>query len=353
MKSIRVFSGRSVWVAVLSVMAVEGCNAILGNELREYNAGSGGTAGTIEARAGGAGGAGAGEAGAGEAGAGRAGAPTDGPSMGSDTAGGQASSSHGGSEAAAGAAGAPDSTTTAGQGGSNGGSHADSGGNSGTGGGPDMPPSPLAAPTGLELTFTSETEGTLTWQAVDEATTYTVEIATDADFMVDRISVSDTGTTAQFGGLKADTRYEVRVRANGSHDRTSEWSRTSGITPLDPPKGLTLDVYVSPEGTYIGYEGLLWIEPPDDLQYGTTWHYARGTASATCATGTTLQYQFDANYDSNARKGYTDPGTIDTAYIVRPHGRITFYVKARCVGPNTSKESSEISSCRTHDNTLC
>lgn len=75
MKSIRVFSGRSVWVAVLSVMAVEGCNAILGNELREYNAGSGGTAGTIEARAGGAGGAGAGEAGAGEAGAGRAGAP--------------------------------------------------------------------------------------------------------------------------------------------------------------------------------------------------------------------------------------------------------------------------------------
>lgn len=348
MKPIRVFSDRYALVAVVSVAAVGGCNAVLGNDAREYIAGSGGTAGAF--------GGGTGEAGAGGAGAGEAGAATGGTSTGSDSTGGSTSSSHGGSEAAAGAAGAPDSTTTAGQGGSNGGSHAGGGGNSGTGGGPDTPLGPLAAPTGLEFTFTSETEGTLAWQAVEEATTYTVEIATDADFMVDLSSVSETGTTANFSGLNADTRYEVRVRANGSHDRTSDWSRTSGITPLDPPKGLTLDLYVSPQGTSVGYSDLLWIEPPDDLKNGgdgQKWHYAQGTASATCAPGTTVQYQFDANYDSNARKGYTDFGTPNVAYIVRPAGRVTFYVKARCVGPNTTKESSEISSCRRNDNSAC
>ena len=66
-----------------------------------------------------------------------------------------------------------------------------------------------------------------------------------------------------------------------------------------------------------------------------------------------MQYQFDANYDDNARKGYTDFGTTNAAYIVRPTGRVTFYVKARCVGPNTSNETSEISLCRRNDNSAC
>jgi len=229
--------------------------------------------------------------------------------------------------------------------------------NSGAGGQTETPPSPLAAPTGVAFTPTSETEGTITWQAVDEATTYTIELATDTGFLDNRKSASETGTSTKFSGLKADTLYQVRVRANGSNDRMSAWSRASGTTLLNAPTGLSLDVYVSPQGTSIGYSGLLWIEPPDDLKNGGAgqkWHYARGTASAKCATGTTVQYQFNANYDSDGRKDYTGFATTNEAYIVRPAGRVTFYVQARCVGPNNpSQSTAEISACRRYDDSAC
>jgi len=324
MKPARVLTVKSTLVAVLALVAVDGCNLILGNESRELHAGSGGAVGTAM---GGTFGesttAGAGQAGAEQAGAGQAGA------------------SNSGSDAAP-LGGAPDGTA---------------GDSSGTGGQTETPTGPLLAPTGVAFTPTSETEGTITWQAIDEATTYTVEIATDTGFMENRSSASVTGTTTKFSGLKADTLYQVRVRANGSDDRMSAWARASGTTPLNPPTELNLDLYVSPQGTSIGYSGLLWIEAPDDLKNGGAgqkWHYARGTASAKCAAGTTVQFKFDANYDSDGRKGWTDFGTTNEAYIVRPAARITFYVEARCVGPNNpSKATSEISACRRYDNSAC
>jgi len=310
-------------LAVLALVAVDGCNLILGNELRELDVGSGGTGGSAIGGSFGATTAEAGQTGAGQAGAAHAGA------------------SDGGSDAGP-VGGAPDGTA---------------GENSGTGGQTETPTRPLPAPTGVAFTATSETEGTITWQGVDEATTYTVEIATDTAFMDNRSSASETGTTTKFSGLKADTLYQVRVRANASDERMSPWSRGSGATLLNPPTELTLDLYVSPQGTSIGYSGLLWIEDPDDLKNGGAgqkWHYARGTASAKCAAGTTVQYQFDANYDSAARKGYTGFATTNEAYIVKPTGRITFYVQARCVGPNkTSQATSEISACRRSDNSAC
>jgi hypothetical protein len=312
MKPARVLTVKSTLVAVLTLVAVEGCNLILGNESRELDAGSGGTGmgGTF----------GESTADAGQAGAGQAGASNSGSDAG----------------------GAPDGTA---------------GESSGTGGQTETPTSPLLAPTGVKFTPTSETEGTITWQAIDEAATYTVEIATDTGFMDNRKSASATGTTTKFSGLKADTLYQVRVRANGSYDRMSAWTRASGTTPLNPPTELNLDLYVSPQGTTIGYSGLLWIEPPDDLKNGGAgqmWHYARGTASAKCAAGTTVQYNFNANYDSDKRKPDMGFGTTNKAYIVRPDGRITFYVRALCVGPNNpSEETSEISACRRHDNSAC
>ncbi len=314
MKPARVLTANSTLVAVLALVAVGGCNLILGNESRELHVGSGGAAGTAMGGAFGE----------------------------SSTAGaGQAGASSSGSDAGP-VGGAPDGTA---------------GETSGAGGQSETPSTPLVAPTGVAFTPTSETEGTITWQLVDEATTYTVEIATDTGFMDNRKSASATGTTMKFSGLTADTLYQVRVRANGSYDRMSAWSKASGTTLLNPPTELSLDLYVSPQGTSIGYSGLLWIEAPDDLKNGGAgqkWHYARGTASAKCAAGTTVQYQFDANYDSDARKGYTAFGTPHEAYIVRPTGRITFYVKARCVGPNNpSGATSEISACRRNDNSAC
>ncbi|HYQ02372.1 MAG TPA: fibronectin type III domain-containing protein [Polyangiaceae bacterium] len=324
MKPARVFTVKGTLVVVLALVAVDGCNVILGNESHELDLGSGGRAGTaMGGRSGESTTAEAGQAEAGQAGVGQAGA------------------SNSGSDGAA-LGGAPDGTA---------------GENSGTGGQTETPTTPLLAPTGVAFTPTSETEGTITWQLVDQATSYTVEIATDTGFMDNRRSVSETGTSTKVSGLKADTLYQVRVRANGSHDRMSAWSTASGTTLLNPPTELKLDLYVSPQGTAVGYSGLLWIENPDDLKNGGAgqkWHYARGTASAKCAAGTTVQYQFDANYDSDARKGYTGFGTTNEAYIVRPTGRVTFYVKARCVGPNNpSKATSEISACRRSDDSGC
>jgi hypothetical protein len=322
MKPARVLTVKSTLVAVL-VLVVAGCNLILGNEARELDVGSGGTEGTA-----------------------MGGAFGESSTAGAEQGGQWGKGGRGGQGGAASddvpLGGAPDGT--AGQ-------------NSGTGGEIETPSSPLVAPTGVAFTPTSETEGTITWQAVDEATTYTVELATDTGFMNNRRSASQTGTTTKLSGLQADTLYQVRVRANGSNDRVSAWSGASGTTPLNPPTELSLNLYVSPQGTSIGYAGRLWIEAPDDLQNGGAgqqWHYARGTASAKCAAGTTVQYQFDANYDSNARKGYTGFGTTTEAYITRPTGRITFYVKARCVGPNNpSQVTSEISACRRSDNSAC
>jgi len=324
MKPARVLSVKITLLAVLALVAVDGCNLILGNESRELDVASGGTVG---AAMGGTFGktttAGAGQTDAGQAGVGQAGSSNSGGDGGS-------------------LGGAPDGSAAE---------------NAGTGGQTETPSGPLVPPTGVAFTPTSETEVTITWQAVDEATSYTIELATDTGFMDNRKSASETGTTTKFSGLKADTLYQVRVRANGSYERISAWSTASGTTPLNPPTELKLDVYVSPQGTTVGYSGLLWIEPPDDLKNGGAgqkWHYARGTASAKCAAGTTVQYRFNANYDSDGRKNYTAPGTTNEAYIVRPTGRITFYVMARCVGPSNSfKETSEISACRRYDNTAC
>lgn len=317
MKPARALAARNTSVAVLALVAVEGCNLVLGNDPRVLDVGAGGTAGAALG--------------------GTFSEPTAGASQ-ADA--GQGGVSGGGSDAARG--GASDGTA---------------GANAGAGGQTETPTPPPAAPTGVTFTPSSETEATISWQAVDEATTYTVELATDTAFMNDRRSVSQVETSLKVDGLKADTVYQVRVRANGSDDRTSAWSRASGTTPLNAPTALTLALYVSPQGTSIGYSGLLWIEDPDDLNNGGAdqkWHYARGTASAKCATGATVQYQFDANYDSNARKGYTGFATTTEAYIVRPSGRVTFYVKARCVGPNTtSPMTPEISACRRSDNSAC
>jgi chitodextrinase len=319
MKPARILTAKSTLVAVL-VLVAAGCNLILGNEARELDLGSGGDVGS----------------------GGTEGTPKGG-AVGESTAAGAGQGGQGGA-----------SSDDAPLGGT---PHGTAGENSGTGGETETPSGPLVAPTDVAFTPTSETEGTITWQSVDEATTYTVELATDMGFMNNRKSVSETATMTKLSGLQADTLYHVRVRANGSNDRMSPWSAASGTTPLNPPTGLSLNVYVSPQGTAIGYSGHLWIEPPDDLQNGGAnqqWHYARGTATAKCAAGTTVQYQFDANYDSNARKGYTAFGTTNEAYIVRPTGRITFYAKARCVGPNhTSPATSEVSACRRSDNSAC
>src|SRR4051812_9977439 len=109
MKPARVLTVKSALVAVLALLAMDGCNLILGNESRELDLGLGGTGGTaIGGTFGGSTTAGAGQADAGQAGA----------------------SNNGGDSAGLG--GAPDGTA---------------GENSSTGGQTVTPPSPLLAPT--------------------------------------------------------------------------------------------------------------------------------------------------------------------------------------------------------------
>lgn len=356
MKTIRVLALNRALVAGLSLASIEGCNGILGNEDDAIVAGSGGTAQTVETE-GGVGGtseesttADAGRAGSsrgssedGEATGGTGGTGGTGETAGTGTTGiGEAGATPGG-------AGQAGSST----GGSDGGSGAapEEGGGGGVDGEIEIPLGPLAAPANVEFTPTGETAGTVAWKPVDEATSYTVEIATDAAFKENRKSASPTGTTTSFSGLNAGKRYYVRVRARGSQDRVSEWSDVaSNVTLLNAPTP-KLNLIVETKNP-IRYPGGLWIEPPDTGpgQY----YYAQGTASAECPAGTTAQYQFSANYDNGPRKNFTAPSTVNVAYIVAPLDRITYYVKARCVGPDrTSQDSPEVSACRRRDNSEC
>jgi endonuclease/exonuclease/phosphatase family metal-dependent hydrolase len=76
----------------------------------------------------------------------------------------------------------------------------------------------------------------IAWDAVETATRYRVQLASDKNFREPRVITSDS-TTATFNGLDAATPFFVRVRALGENGFKSAWTdtiRTETIKPDDP-----------------------------------------------------------------------------------------------------------------------
>jgi hypothetical protein len=89
------------------------------------------------------------------------------------------------------------------------------------------------APTGLradKLSVCSEEEFTLSWDAVDGAASYTVEVDANADFLSPAERVV-TGTSAAFkANQTAPATLHARVRANAGCGAGSDWSATVRIS---------------------------------------------------------------------------------------------------------------------------
>jgi hypothetical protein len=95
---------------------------------------------------------------------------------------------------------------------------------------------PLAAPTGLNLTVDSDTEITLDW--TDVATDGTVEIyrSLTVDSGFELIDSVDVGTeTYQDTGLTADTEYFYKIRAFDISVGYSDYSATESDTTEGVP----------------------------------------------------------------------------------------------------------------------
>ena len=95
-----------------------------------------------------------------------------------------------------------------------------------------------------------------------------------------------------------------------------------------------------------------WIDPPDS----GNWYFAQGSASASCAAGSSPEYRFQAQY-TGTRPVYGWTGWMGPdAFMVAPirgYG-VRFWVQARCVGPGgASADSGTASGCRMEDESSC
>lgn len=83
------------------------------------------------------------------------------------------------------------------------------------------------SPTGLTATVIDKTNVRLTWKAVNNAKTYTIEVYTTADFSGTPVKSVKDITFAQLPytvtGLGGDTQYAIRVKAMGDDVQDSKW----------------------------------------------------------------------------------------------------------------------------------
>lgn len=94
----------------------------------------------------------------------------------------------------------------------------------------------LLVPANPEVTEAGNTYLDVSWDPVDTATGYRVQLASDDTFRDPR-AITAKGRTATFDGLDAATGFAVRVRAVGAQGFKSAWTevlRTETIKPDDP-----------------------------------------------------------------------------------------------------------------------
>lgn len=102
----------------------------------------------------------------------------------------------------------------------------------------------LLVPSNPEVEKADNTSLDLTWDPVETATRYRLQLASDDSFRKPRVITTDD-RTATFGGLDAATPFAVRVRALGKNGYKSAWTETIHTATIKPddPQPLTIGTY--------------------------------------------------------------------------------------------------------------
>ena len=194
----------------------------------------------------------------------------------------------------------------------------------------------VPAPTCLSATTNSNTQITVSWAAcpVAVANTYTLQYSNASDFSSPTNLSGLTGTSRAVTSLtEGQTKYFRLYAYVGATSSLASPSANATTTISNPTNVSVSSVRPGAIRPYGDGDWVAWIDSPSS----GNWYYAYGTASGTCPSGSTVQYQHASNYNSPATQyGYTGWSTTTTKYMVQPNSgySIRFLANVRCVGPS-------------------
>lgn len=204
----------------------------------------------------------------------------------------------------------------------------------------------VPVPTGLACTTASTTSINASWNTVSVANTYKLDYDDNSDFssLTGTYTITAPTVTQAITGLTPGKTYYCRVYALVGTVSSDASASASATTTISAPTGVS--VSANDTGSVRAYSAGDWIQWNDSPASGN-WYYAWGTASGSCASGTTRQFRFGANYTSPTTfLGWTGWETTTTKYRVSPSSGygVRFHVEARCVGSNATSSTSSDSS---------
>jgi len=149
------------------------------------------------------------------------------------------------------------------------------------------PTTPLATPTGVTANSKNGTTITVGWNAVANASGYTIQYATNAGFTQNVKTQSVSGgsaTSADVTGLSADTTYYVRVMATGTGSYTNSAysgsvSTTTSAAPLVAPAS------ASTSGVGASSVTVSWTSVTGASGYRVEWYVGSTLVSSKIVTG--------------------------------------------------------------------
>jgi prepilin-type N-terminal cleavage/methylation domain-containing protein len=200
----------------------------------------------------------------------------------------------------------------------------------------------VPAPTSMTATTNSATQITADWSDVSVATSYTLEYDDNSGFTSPASITAIATSSRAVTGLTQGKTYWFRAYAVVSSTSSTASPSASATTTISGPSSVS--VSATDSGTVRAYASGDWIHWfSGDCTCGN-WYYAVGTGSGSCASGTTRQMRFGANYTSPTTfRGWSGWGTGTQGFMVSPNSPygIRFYVQVRCVGTDATSSAVE------------
>lgn len=192
-----------------------------------------------------------------------------------------------------------------------------------------------AAPEGapsITATVNSPSQITVSWAAVDGATSYRLDYSEASNFSPATTIEGVSGTNQAVTGLSAGKRYYFRVYAVNGAGLSAASNTVNGITTISAPDSPSVSATI-PGATRSASSGP-WAKDYHGNPTSGTWYYAKGSvSSSTCASGTTRQQRARVQYNSPTTWGAWTGWTTSTSfYSIQPNSPygIRFQVQTRC-----------------------